>query len=102
VVAGERSTLVLELDAEAPPMVDAGQKAVVVKTARRGTLRLDTVPWSTVYVGDKRLGDTPLLGASLPAGRHLIRLVNSEAGIEQTIEVEIQPNEETVKKLRLK
>lgn len=102
IVAGERSTLVLELDQEVPIIADAGVKVVTKAAPRRGTLRLDTTPWSTVFLGDRKLGDTPLLGASLPSGRHLLRLVNVEAGIDQTVEVEILPNEETVKKLRLK
>lgn len=101
VVAGERSTLVLELDEEAPPVVDAGLRPIKAGP-RKGTLRLDTKPWSTVFLGERKLGDTPLLGTTLPAGRHQLHLVNAEAGIDQTIEVEILPNEETVKKLRLK
>ena len=101
IVAGERSTLVLELDEEAPIAVDAGAR-VVKAGPRKGTLRLDTTPWSTVFLGERKLGETPLLGTTLPSGRHLLRLVNAEAGIDQTVEVEILPNEETVKKLRLR
>lgn len=74
----------------------------VAAPAKKGSLRLETVPWTTVYVGGKKLGDTPILGAALPAGRHQLKLVNGEQGIDQTIEIEIAANETTVKKLRLK
>ncbi len=66
-----------------------------------GKLTLKTTPWTTVYLARKKLGDTPLLNVPLPAGRHLLRLVNPEDGSENSIEVEIKSNETTVKKLKL-
>lgn len=71
------------------------------KPAERGALTLKTTPWTTVYLGKQKLGDTPLINVSLPAGRQVLRLVNAEKGLESSIEVEIVPNETTVKKLRL-
>ncbi len=72
------------------------------KRPARGTLVLDTVPWTTVFFGGKRLGETPRLADSLPVGRHVLRLVNEEQGIDQTIEVVINANTQTVRRLRLK
>ena len=66
-----------------------------------GKLTLKTTPWTTVYLGKKRLGDTPLLNVPLPAGKHTLRLVNPETNSENSIEVEIKSNETTVKKLML-
>ncbi|MDP1826483.1 MAG: serine/threonine-protein kinase [Archangium sp.] len=66
-----------------------------------GKLTLKTTPWTMVYLGKKKLGDTPLLNVPLPAGRHLLRLVNPESNAEDSIEVEIKSNETTVKKLKL-
>ena len=66
-----------------------------------GKLTLKTTPWTTVYLGRKKLGDTPLLNVSLPAGRHLLRLVNPETETENSIEIEIKSRETTVKKLKL-
>ncbi len=104
--SGERLEVVLKL--EHLPVVEASPdpttvkkpEPVAVKTAK-GTLKLDTVPWTTVFLGGKKLGDTPLLGISLPAGRHTLRLVNSEQNLEHTIEVDIVANQATVKRLKL-
>ena len=66
-----------------------------------GKLSLKTTPWTMVYLGKKKLGDTPLVNVSLPAGKHLLRLVSPETNAENSIEVEIKSNETTVKKLKL-
>ncbi len=61
----------------------------------KGLLRLDTRPWTTVYLGRRKLGITPLLDIKLPAGRHKLRLVNKEAGRKTSIWVVIQPGKTT-------
>lgn len=83
-------------------------KAPVAKPAPKkpppevtGKLTLKTTPWSTVYLGKRKLGDTPLLNVTLPAGKQVLRLVNGETSAETTVEVEIGANETTVKKLTL-
>lgn len=43
-----------------------------------GELRVNTRPWSRVYVGDRLLGTTPLGGVSLPAGRANLRFVDRD------------------------
>lgn len=48
--------------------------------------------WVYVFVGDKSLGHTPVKGVDLPAGLTRLRLVNSAAGIDQSIEVDIPVN----------
>lgn len=110
--AGERVMAELALVA-VPPPVAAPPLAVETKppvktppvrkvapVAAAGKLTLKTTPWSTVYLGKKKLGDTPLLNVPLPAGKHLLRLVNPESNAENSIEVEIKSNETTVKKLK--
>jgi serine/threonine-protein kinase len=97
--AGGRSDVMLAL-------VKSPEKAAPLPTvkkpaAAKGKLNLVTKPWATVYLGTARLGDTPLVNVPLPAGRHQLRLVNTEAHVDQSIEVEIEPNETTVKKLKL-
>ena len=61
----------------------------------KGLLRLDTRPWTTVYLGRRKLGITPLLDIKLPAGRHKLRLVNKEAGKKTSIWVVIRPGKTT-------
>jgi serine/threonine-protein kinase len=102
--ASERLSVVVDLDplarpAEAP--VDAGHRPDAPPVARVGKLSLDTTPWSTVYLGTRRLGETPLTNVALPAGRQVLRLVNPEQNLNSSIEVDIVPNEVTVKNLML-
>ncbi len=55
-----------------------------------GTLRVNTTPWSEVYVDGRRIGNTPQMNISLPAGRHSVRLINSEFNIRETVSVNIR------------
>jgi eukaryotic-like serine/threonine-protein kinase len=60
-----------------------------------GFLRLDTEPWSEVYLGKRKLGITPILGARLKPGTHKLKLVNSQMKIDKTIRVTIRPGRTT-------
>ena len=102
---GEKLQLVLTLEKEpvAPPaVIDAGVtvKSPVVRST--GKLNLRTTPWTTVYLGKRKLGDTPLVGVVLPSGSQVLRVVNAEAGVQSSIEVTIQPNATTSENLVLK
>ncbi|MBN2497399.1 MAG: serine/threonine protein kinase [Deltaproteobacteria bacterium] len=68
------------------------------RPARRadGRLKLDTSPWSLVYLGKRKLGMTPLIDVKLPAGTHKLRAVNADAQLSSTIQVTIRPDETTV------
>jgi serine/threonine-protein kinase len=82
---------------EAPKAKPSAPNALV----RRGKLSLDTSPWTRVFLNGKELGDTPLLEVTVPAGRHLLLLVNEQKNLKRSVEVEIEPGKTTVKKLRL-
>jgi serine/threonine-protein kinase len=58
-----------------------------------GFLTLDTNPWSIVSVGGRRLGNTPLVRARLPAGTHVLELTNPELDLRTTYTVVIEPNQ---------
>jgi serine/threonine-protein kinase len=66
-----------------------------------GKLTLKTTPWTQVYLAGKKLGDTPLVGLPVPAGTHVLKLVNPDSNLESTIEVEVKSGQTTTKKLRL-
>jgi hypothetical protein len=63
--------------------------------SRYGRLRMDTKPWSVVYIGKKKLGTTPLVGVKLPAGTHKITAVNQEQGLKKTFKITIRPRKTT-------
>jgi serine/threonine protein kinase len=63
----------------------------------KGTLRVNTRPWSQVFIDGKPFGTTPRMNISLPAGTHTLTFVNDEFAIRKTVEVTISPGKvETV------
>lgn len=68
-----------------------------------GYLRLNTNPWSRIYIDGKDTGrTTPLLRYELPAGEHTVRMVRENQGCEEaTTRVRIKPDEVTTVTRRL-
>lgn len=66
-----------------------------------GRLSMQTVPWTVVYWGSKKLGETPLVEVPLPVGTHRLRLVNDEQSISTLVEVVIEPKKLTTVKFKL-
>ncbi|HEY8431048.1 MAG TPA: serine/threonine-protein kinase [Sandaracinaceae bacterium] len=58
-----------------------------------GTLRVNTTPWSQVYVDGRLIGNTPQMNISLPPGRHTITLVNPQFNIRERVQVTIRSGE---------
>jgi serine/threonine protein kinase len=67
----------------------------------KGKLRLETDPYTQVFMHGRKLGDTPLIDVELPAGTHQLHLVNADEHIDEHIEVEISSGQVTRKKLKL-
>jgi eukaryotic-like serine/threonine-protein kinase len=90
----------------APPPEDAGVVVAVVPKPTvahaSGKLNLRTTPWTTVYFGKKKLGDTPLVGVTLPAGPQVLRVENAEAGVKSSIEVTIKAGQTVSENLAVK
>jgi uncharacterized protein (TIGR02266 family) len=62
---------------------------------RFGYLSLNTNPWVEVYLGSRKLGVTPLVRVKLRAGKHRLKLVNWEKGINSPLVVRIRPGKTT-------
>jgi serine/threonine protein kinase len=60
---------------------------------RVGTLSVNSVPWSDVWVDDQHLGHTPRQHQTLSVGRHKVKLRTSN-GVERIRSVEIRPGKE--------
>jgi hypothetical protein len=56
-------------------------------------LRINSRPWSQVFIDGKLIGNTPQLGIQLSAGKHSVRLVNSEFGMSKTIALKLGAGE---------
>lgn len=80
--------------ASAPP-VDARKDDPPPQPAERryGSLNVTSFPsQATIYIDGKKVGDTPRKIPKVLVGRRKVRLVNEEAGINQTYTVTIQEN----------
>jgi serine/threonine protein kinase len=63
----------------------------------KGTLRVNTRPWSQIFIDGKAAGTTPRMNISLSTGTHSLLFVNDEFGLRKTVEVTIEPGKvETV------
>ncbi|MFZ9887648.1 MAG: protein kinase domain-containing protein [Myxococcota bacterium] len=92
-------------DAQQPPLAPEPPRTPEVRpeVAEQATakLTLDTVPWTTVYLGKKKLGDTPLVDVVIPAGEVELLLVNPEFDIRQPYFVKAKAGSRMRKKLKL-
>jgi serine/threonine protein kinase len=55
-----------------------------------GTLRINTRPWSQVFVDGKLIGNTPQMNVSLPEGTHRVTLVNPEFSLKKSLTIQIK------------
>ena len=66
-----------------------------------GTLNLLAIPRSEVFRRGRSLGTTPLVGQSLPAGRHRLVVRALDGSGEQALIVEIRADERTSRSVRI-
>jgi eukaryotic-like serine/threonine-protein kinase len=59
-------------------------------TTEKGKLRVNTRPWSQVFIDGKPYGSTPRLNIELSVGAHTLTLVNEEFSVKKTVEVTIK------------
>ena len=59
-----------------------------------GTLEaIQAIPWASVYLGNRYLGETPLTAVRLPAGEQRLRFVNEPLGIDQVKVIVVRPGD---------
>ena len=76
-----------------PPATSTDEPATPAPV-QTGTLAVSVQPWARVRLGDRDLGATPVAAVSLPAGEHVLTLVNPEFP-PQTVRVRVAPGERT-------
>jgi hypothetical protein len=76
-----------------PGAAASGAEELPTTAAAPGTLRINSRPWSQVFLDDRLLGTTPLLGVSVPPGRYTVRLSNPELGMGKTFTVHVAAGE---------
>ncbi|MDH5670862.1 MAG: protein kinase [Myxococcales bacterium] len=67
----------------------------------KGTLRINSRPWSSVHVDGRLIGNTPQMAIPLDAGRHNVTLVNPEFGLRKVLTVQIKAGEITTQIVQL-
>jgi eukaryotic-like serine/threonine-protein kinase len=75
----------------------ARREPAAASGAGGGMLRLNSRPWSQVYVDGRMVGNTPQMGLPLSPGSHSIRLVNQQMGLSKTFSVSIKPGQMVTK-----
>jgi hypothetical protein len=81
--ATEETLMAAASSAEAEPLTAAGSTAD--EDVGEATVRINSRPWSQVYVDGTLVGHTPKLDLRVSAGNHRIRLVNPELRLSKTI-----------------
>jgi len=66
-----------------------------------GYLTFNTMPWAKVLLGERELGETPLVRLKLPVGRHSLTVLPLGKGPARVVVVEVQPGQLTLKTLNL-
>jgi eukaryotic-like serine/threonine-protein kinase len=69
---------------------------------KRGFLSVRASPWGEVFIDGESVGVTPLPPIELTAGKHKLRVVNSETKRENAREIEVFPGAEVVVKVDLR
>ena len=87
--------------AAAPEPEPEPEPAPAVAGGAAGTLRVQTRPWSKVFVDGRMVGNTPLMGVEISAGRHTLTFVNDDFGIRKSVKVDVQPGQVVTQVLTL-
>ncbi len=69
--------------------------------AGKGILRVNSRPWSQVFVDGRMLGNTPQMALQLGAGTHTVKLSNPQMGLSKTFSVTIKAGQSETKVLNL-
>ncbi|MDW8247173.1 MAG: serine/threonine-protein kinase [Sandaracinaceae bacterium] len=67
-------------------------------SAGNGTLQVNSMPWSEVYIDGRHIGSTPQTNISLPPGTYRVELINPQFNARESFTVEIKAGQ-TVRKI---
>jgi eukaryotic-like serine/threonine-protein kinase len=75
-----------------PKKAPVEKKVEPVKTVKAapGKLYVDARPWATIYIDGSKIGQTPILGATISAGDHTLKAI-SEDGKSKTMRIKVEP-----------
>jgi hypothetical protein len=76
---------------EPPDTADVKPTQPAAANSELGTLRVNSRPWSQVFIDGKGYGHTPRFNIELAAGSHSLELVNDEFGVRRKLDFTITP-----------
>jgi hypothetical protein len=79
-----------------------GKRPVEPPTKGTATLTVRASPWCTLYVDSKKVGDTPISGLKLKAGRRKLRCVNKSEKIDKKTTITLAAGEVKSETFRFK
>ena len=79
--------------ADRAPAQPVAAEPASAEPAGEAILRINSRPWSEIFVDGTHVGHTPKLDLRVSAGSHRIRLVNQELGLSKTFEVDLDAGE---------
>ncbi|MBI5510962.1 MAG: serine/threonine protein kinase [Deltaproteobacteria bacterium] len=85
-----------------PAIADAAQGSAAPASSGPGFLTVKTVPWTSVFAGDKLIGETTFAKVEMAPGTYTLKLVNADEGISTFRVVTIKAGEVTKLDLNLK
>jgi hypothetical protein len=69
--------------------------------SRTGVLRINSRPWSQVYVDGRPIGATPQTAIELQPGRHRVELISDEFDMKRTLTVKVRAGETITRSVEL-
>lgn len=74
-------------------MAGARATSAAAEPPQTGTLRINSRPWSHLYLDGRLVGSTPQVALSVSAGAHRVRLVNPQFAMSKTFSVVVGAGE---------
>ena len=74
------------------PQPPAPAESCEASTEHYGTVSITSKPYSVVYLGEERLGETPLAKVRLPAGCVSVTLIEPKSKREKVLKLRAEPN----------
>jgi len=75
--------------------VKAGEEHTENRVLGKGKLACDAAPWAEVYIGNRKLGTTPLAPVTLTEGTYTLKLVNPELKKSKTVSARVRAGQTT-------
>ncbi|MBX7099497.1 MAG: PEGA domain-containing protein, partial [Myxococcaceae bacterium] len=90
--------------AAATPTAPVAEAPAPSRAPRRapGYLTVDAIPWASVFLDGKKIGDTPIDSHPAPSGPATLVLSNPQLGKRVTRKVTIRPGAPTLVKVDLR